>query len=95
VVGRSAPEVIHALLGDEEMAARADFRALATSQQALLAAYRAQDWGRVDRLGAAHRAACEAMGLRALADIFQQRARALSRQPVWPDWDGVYEATSK
>jgi adenylate cyclase len=95
VVGRRAPEVIHALLGDEQMAERAEFRALATSQQALLAAYRAQDWARVDRLGAAHRAACEVMGLRALADLFQQRARALSRQPVRPDWGGVYEATSK
>src|SRR3546814_860961 len=50
VVGRDRPEAIFALLGDETLAASADFADFAQGHEAMLVAYRARDWKTAERL---------------------------------------------
>ena len=95
VVGRDAPETIHALEGGEALAASEDFKALRTGHDAMLRAYRTMEWDAADvelrRLADAYSAA----GLDALYALYRDRIAALRADPPPPGWDGVYEASSK
>ncbi len=95
VVGRDAPETIHALVGDEALAASDAFMALRTGNDAMLRAYRAMAWDAareaLQRLGEAY----DRAGLEKLRLLYLGRIVALEADPPPPEWDGVYEATSK
>ncbi len=95
VVGRGAPETVFALLGDETLAASAEFVRLHEHHNAMLAAYHAHDWG------AARSRIAEISGLAGRFDLAQfyslygDRIEALSASPPPDSWDGVYVARSK
>ena len=95
VVGRAAPERVFALLGDEALAKDAEFAALRTRHEAMLAAYRAGDWSGVSGQLADLRAPAESFGLTQLYALYADRIEALRSSPPPLDWDGVYEARSK
>jgi adenylate cyclase len=95
VVGRDTPEAIHALLGDESLAARGAFQAFAAGHAAMLAAYRARDWGSVDRLLDEWRQEAESHGLGSLYAIYRERAAQLRGAPPPDNWDGVFAAREK
>jgi adenylate cyclase len=95
VVGREAPETVYALLGDEELAGQADFAELRRGHEAMLTAYRAQDWNAASEGLTALAARAEIFGLGPLHAIYAERIAALSANPPPAGWDGVYTASSK
>jgi adenylate cyclase len=94
VKGKSRPVRIYGLLGDETLAAMPGFQALAAGHDAMLKAYRAQDWD-----GAERRAAdCRARGqgrLDLLYDLYAERIADYRREPPPAGWDGVTVALTK
>jgi adenylate cyclase len=95
VVGREAPERLFALLGSPEKAQAQDFADLAVAWEAVLAAYRAQDWKDAEQAldGVSPHAA--AFGLKKLAALYTDRIQSFRKAPPPAAWDGVYQATEK
>jgi len=93
VKGKSEAVRVYALLGDADRARSPDFVALVERHDAMLAAYRAQDW-------AGARAAlepCRALApeLAPLYVLFTERIDHFTAYPPEHDWDGVFVAASK
>ena len=95
VVGRDAPETIFALLGDEARSSEANFARLSAAHHDMLAAYRAQDWDLTDAILAKAEDHYAALGIPKLCALMRERIEALRSDPPPPEWDGVYQATSK
>lgn len=95
VVGRDTPESLHALLGDERLAATAAFQEFAKAHAAMLAAYRARDWDSVDRLLDEQGPEAEVLGLGSLYSLYRERVARLRIAPPPGDWDGVFAASEK
>ncbi len=95
VVGRDAPMVIYALLGDERLRGRTDFAAMAALHVAMLEAYRAQDWPQA--LAALEKAEPHfaQFGIAGLGALFAERIASLAVNPPGKDWDGIFQATAK
>jgi class 3 adenylate cyclase/CHASE2 domain-containing sensor protein len=94
VKGKTQPVRILALVGDEAVAANPAFSALRLSHDAMLAAYRAQQWAEARR----HLHACRAEApelTMPLYALYEHRIREFEAAPPPPDWDGVYTATVK
>jgi adenylate cyclase len=93
VKGRDAPLRIFTLIGDAGLAKSTGFQQLKEAHADLLNAYRRQDWP------AAHVALsfCRplAPSLATLYDVYEQRIAEFELSPPPPDWDGVFEATTK
>ncbi|MCW3837375.1 CHASE2 domain-containing protein [Sphingomonas canadensis] len=96
VVGRDAPEQLHVLLGDEAMAAAPAFGEFAKAHEAMLNAYRAQDWDAAQALAdQGIEGPAAAYGLVKLYALIQGRIALYRENPPGADWDGVYQATEK
>ncbi|MEO6216102.1 MAG: adenylate/guanylate cyclase domain-containing protein [Sphingomonas sp.] len=95
VVGRDAPEEIFGLLGDESLAKTAGFRDFAAKHQAMLDAYRAQDWAKAGALAEAGQSTAVGYGLRKFYLLMHDRIAHFAANPPGPDWDGVFSATEK
>jgi adenylate cyclase len=94
VVGRQAPARIFTVLGGPEMAASAEFKALAAAHGAFLAAYRAANWATATKhLRAARDQAGPA--LEGLYDVFEIRIARFRATPPPRNWDGVFDAETK
>jgi class 3 adenylate cyclase len=94
VKGKTRPVRIHALMGDETAGANPTFATLQTRHDAMLAAYRAQQWHTARQ----HLHACRAEApelMAALYALYEHRLRQFEAEPPPPDWDGVYTAASK
>ncbi|HEU5286520.1 MAG TPA: adenylate/guanylate cyclase domain-containing protein, partial [Sphingomicrobium sp.] len=95
VVGRDAPETVHALIGDEVLGADAAFRAFAADHDAMLLAYRAQDWDGAVALLDKGGGAAAGYGLGKLYALIGERIAGYRETSPGADWDGVYGATEK
>lgn len=95
VVGRDAPEAVHALLGDETLASRMQFQNFARGHAAMLAAYRARSWDSADSLLDELGQEAEALGLGSLYSMYRERVARLRVIPPPDDWDGVFAASEK
>jgi adenylate cyclase len=95
VVGRDAPEHIHALIGDAAVAGDEAFRAVAARHQAMLDAYHAQEFAAAAALLADNEQPAAAFGLTTLNLLYASRLEAFARTPPPSAWDGVYEVRSK
>ena len=95
VVGRDAPETVFALLGDEAVAGGEHFAGLQAAHQAMLTAYRAQDWQAAEQALAGLGHAAPAFGLGALHTLYGERIAALAADPPGAGWDGVFAASEK
>ena len=94
VKGKARAVHIYALLGDEAVAIEPWFQAANDAQEAMLAAYRAQDWeGAVAAVARVRRAA--AGRLDGLCDLDTDRIERFLRTPPPTGWSGVYEALQK
>ena len=103
VKGRREPVQIHTLAGDAAVRDDPGFQAFRADHDAMLAAYRAQDW---DGAEAARARCAEAiaagpawqpggLNLAALYDLYAARIAALRADPPPADWDAVFEAQTK
>jgi adenylate cyclase len=95
VVGREAPETVYALLGDETLAATAEYGRLRLQHDAMLAAYREHDWNGARQLLTALAGEADQLGLSALYALYGERVQVLTANPPSESWDGVYIADSK
>jgi adenylate cyclase len=95
VVGREEPEALHALVGDEKVAADADFRAFAEAHAQMLASYRARNWDEAARINLSNAQAAQAYGLSELYELYRVRIAGYRVDDPGPDWDGVFRSTEK
>lgn len=97
VKGKTIPERIFALLGDETLASTSEYRTLAQSHHGMLSAYRGQNWEEAARLidAAENAAASAGLDLSRLYALFRDRVSGFRADPPPPDWDGVFVATTK
>ncbi|NBB52113.1 CHASE2 domain-containing protein [Rhizobium sp. CRIBSB] len=95
VVGRDAPERIHALLGRPEVTSDDAFLALRDAFGAMLAAYRAQDWDAASVALSKARDAGEPFNIEKLATLYEARITRFRETSPGPGWDGVFDATEK
>lgn len=95
VVGRDAPMVIYALLGDERLRRGADFAVLAALHAAMLEAYRAQEWPQALAALKGTEPHFARFGIAGLGALFAERIANLVLNPPGKDWDGTYQATAK
>jgi adenylate cyclase len=95
VVGRETPAVIHALLGDEELARSPAFAAFAPRHAKLLADYRNRRWDEAEEELARNLTAASDYGLDKLYARYRASIRAYRDQPPGADWDGVTVAETK
>ncbi|OIQ88037.1 adenylate cyclase 1 [mine drainage metagenome] len=95
VKGKTEAVRIHALLGDETLAADPAFQAMRARHAAMLAAYRRQDWAEARAGMAEVLAAWPGFPLEKLYALYESRIAEYQAQPPGADWDGVYTATSK
>lgn len=97
VKGKTVPVRIYALLGDEEFAKEPRFLDLAQEHEAMLAAYRYQDWPAAREHLAACRVRAEAAGLEltGLYDLYEERIGQYEEVSPGKDWDGVFVALTK
>jgi adenylate cyclase len=93
VKGKKEAVKIYTLHGDRTVAEAPVFQALRAKHEAMLAAYRQQDWaGARAWLGE-----CRPLDPRLadFYDIYEERLDYFEQNPPGADWDGVYVATSK
>jgi adenylate cyclase len=93
--GKTRPVWLFGLLGDAELARSDGFVALTRAHEAMLEAYRRQDWDGAEQQLTECRARGEPFGLGALYGLYGERTAAMRLNPPGPDWDGVYVALSK
>ncbi|WP_299968947.1 adenylate/guanylate cyclase domain-containing protein [uncultured Roseobacter sp.] len=97
VVGKAVPERIFALLGGEELRQSKLFNEAMIETDAMLKAYRRQDWDAAaaalprlktlyDRLK---------LGLHDTLALYERRVSELRAEPPGPGWDGVFASTGK
>lgn len=91
VVGRDAPDTIHALLGDNAAA----LSPLVSAHDLFLAAYRAQDWDEARTRLEENATLYDQAGLSRLRGVFLNRIMLLETQAPRAGWDGVFQATEK
>ncbi|MBF0129688.1 MAG: adenylate/guanylate cyclase domain-containing protein [Alphaproteobacteria bacterium] len=95
VKGKHEAVRIHTLLGDPARAATPEFQSLKVEHDALLAAYRSQDWAGA-RARLANCRKLDAGGeIAGFYDLYAERIAECEQNPPGSDWDGVYVATSK
>jgi adenylate cyclase len=95
VVGRDRPETIHALVGNEAMAASAEFIAFRRGHETMLADYRSRRWDEALNWldGQADRAA--SYGLAKVYAEYRALAESYTTSPPPEDWDAVVTAKEK
>jgi adenylate cyclase len=96
VVGKTVPVTIFALLGDGALGGEPDVRAALVLHDAMLRAYRRQEWDRAEARLRDCRALLEDHGdLGRYYALIDRRIANFRRDPPGEDWDGVYRATGK
>ncbi|MCB1451309.1 MAG: adenylate/guanylate cyclase domain-containing protein [Nitratireductor sp.] len=97
VKGKTEPERIYALMGDETMKASDDWLALRAMNASMLASYRTQDWTSAEEALAQIEAISEKLNL-SLSEylfIYDTRIQEFRNNPPGKTWDGIYDATEK
>jgi adenylate cyclase len=100
VKGKATATRIFTLLGDEAVAASPEFKALKEKHDAMLKAYRSQNWEAAIEAANACKAQCAIMtGLASeiggFYDMYLERIAEYQANPPGANWDAVYVATSK
>ncbi|KJS34764.1 MAG: adenylate cyclase [Rhodospirillaceae bacterium BRH_c57] len=97
VKGKTLPVRIFTLVGDETVATTAPFLALKEEHDAMLAAYRLQDWDEAERLLAdcRHHMTNAGCDLHGIYDLYADRIAAYRAESPGREWDGVFTALSK
>ena len=95
VKGKTEAVHIYALLGDDKVAEGNAYKALNSTNDEMLAAYRGQEWHKAREKIAACREIMDGYDLSILYDLYEERITEYEANPPGPDWDGVFIATTK
>ena len=95
VVGRDRPETVHALVGDEAMAASAEFTAFREGHAAMLADYRSRRWDEALRWLDSQAEPAAGYGLAKVYAEYRTLAESYTASPPPEDWDAVVTAKEK
>lgn len=103
VKGKTEPVLIYGLRGDPTEKESPAFKVLEESHEAMITAYRGQQWDEAERLIGECRRLAKATsgesaglgGMDPLYDLYVERVASFRESPPPPDWDGVFVATSK
>jgi adenylate cyclase len=95
VKGKKQPEAVFTVLGRAEVERDPRCGELRGLNARMLATFRKQQWEEAEELIARCRKLADAFGAAGLYDMYLERIAAYRADPPPPDWDGVYEATSK
>jgi len=97
VKGKAEAVRIFTLQGYPDMKQQPEFQALAEKNDAMIKAYRAQDWAGSRKLVAECRELDDFLEqpLDVLYDLYDERIDVYEADPPGEDWDGVFVATSK
>ena len=95
VKGKTVPVDIYCVLGDEKENAKPEFQKLRERHEAMLNAYKAQDWTASKRISDECREMGKDYKLDVLHDLYDERREEYLANPPGEDWDGVFVATSK
>jgi adenylate cyclase len=95
VVGRDRPATIHALLGDEALAASSAFTAFAEHHAKLLDDYRNRRWDEAEQALALNEGEAAGYGLVRLYARYLASIRTCREQTPAEGWDGVTVAETK
>ncbi|MBI07225.1 MAG: adenylate/guanylate cyclase domain-containing protein [Rhodospirillaceae bacterium] len=95
VKGKTVPVDIYCVLGDEAENEKPRFQTLRERHEAMLSAYKIQDWGALKRILNECRELGEDYKLNILYDLYEERCEEYFANPPGEDWDGVFIATSK
>ena len=95
VQGREESEPIWAIVGNEDLAAGADFKAFSSHFSEATALYRQQKWDAAEQAFSRLGAAASEFNLEGLLTCFIERIAIFSADPPSPDWDGVWVMAHK
>ena len=97
VKGKSKAERIFTLLGDETLASDPQYINLRAAHDAMLAAYRSQNWraARERMVQIRSMPLTRNLELDLLYDVYDERIAGFELAPPVPQWDGVFAAESK
>ncbi len=95
VKGKTSAVRIHTLLGDKELAESDAFTKLKKAHDAMLKAYRAQEWDAAEKAGKTCRKHLGELEISGLYDLYDERIAAYKQTPPPADWDGVFVALTK
>jgi adenylate cyclase len=96
VKGKTEAVKIFTLLGDETMKQNPAFEAYRAEHDAMIAAYRTQDWKTAREKSALCRKLCEPFyDMNEFYGLYEERIAEFEANPPGPGWNGVYVATSK
>ena len=95
VKGKTEPETIYALLGNEELAGDVRFQELRKLYSTMLYCYRSRDWEGALEANELCRASENKFGLTALFDLYRTRIEAFRESAPPADWMGVFVAETK
>ncbi len=97
VLGKTEAARIFALLGDEALAGDLQFINLRAAHDAMLAAYRSQNWRAArERMAQIHSMPfTRNLELDSLYDVYEERIAGFELAPPAPQWDGVFSAETK
>jgi adenylate cyclase len=93
VRGKREPSRVFGLLGDRAVLESVEFQALSERHQAMLAAYRAQQWRRARDLVEQCRGFRPGLG--ELYDLYAERIEYLEAEPPQQEWHGIASGRRK
>ncbi len=95
VKGKTEPESIYALIGDEAVAKSDEFRTFVGFVKDMMSRYRQRDWSGAETALQRARIQPQTFGLTEVLDLYQARIDAFRAAPPPELWDGVFAFDTK
>ena len=95
VKGKTEPEAVYALVGDQTVAQTPDFKRFAAMIETMMTRYRQRDWQGAEAALQSCQSLPRTFGLADLLDLYQTRIAAFRIAAPPEPWDGVFAFQSK
>jgi len=95
VKGKEEPVNIFGLMGGVDVAKSDEFASLSAAHEAMLSAYRDQEWSKAKAILGECQALDSRKSLGVLYGLYNDRIEAFMEMPPGSDWDGVFVAQTK
>jgi adenylate cyclase len=95
VKGKTQPESIYSLVGDQAVAVSESYKSIAALTEEMLHCYRGRDWAGAENALQRAKQAEETFGLAGVFELYQSRIEAFRIAPPPDSWDGVFAFDTK